>query len=224
MAASSIPSLSPVPCFEPRTEELKQRVLRMGSMVEEALNLARGVLAGPDRDAAPRIQGGDARIDALFVEIEEGCLEQLTVRRLRPRRRRREVVRLVLFLQIVRELERIGDYCKRLARTSEDLLPFQPLRATPILLNMLDRSRSLLTLSLEALARDDNDAWQRLESMDDVIDQDYATLYDAIARGSFGCDLTPEAIMLLVLVMRALERIGDHCLNISRRIWRFSCR
>ena len=61
-----------------RLSNLKQKLLRLGSMVEESAVLARAVLAVPDLEAAPQIRRGDDMIDGLYRELEEDCAQPVS--------------------------------------------------------------------------------------------------------------------------------------------------
>ena len=200
--------------FHEEQRALRLQVLCLGSMVEESLCLARAVLAGPNLELAPQVRLGDGRIDRLYKGLEEHCLFLLSHRR----SNQRETRQLIVYLQAIRDLERIGDYCKDLARTGERLLPYQPLAVRDGLLVMLDRSRSLLALALEALSCNDASAGQRLIALDDLVDQDYANIYEQLTKGRQLQSMPREAIVLTALASRALERLADHAVNVSRRI------
>ena len=77
-------------------------------MVEESAVLARSVLAVADMEAAPQIRRGDDQIDILYHELENNCTQLLTAKVL-PQQQVKEVLS---YIHCVRDLERIGDYCK----------------------------------------------------------------------------------------------------------------
>lgn len=193
---------------------LKLQVLRLGSMVEESLCLARAVLAGPNLELAPQVRLGDNRIDRLYRDLEERCLFLLSHRT----SNQQETRQLIVYLQAIRDLERIGDYCKDLSSTGERLLPYQPMAVCDSLLLMLDRSRSLLAMALEALSCNDASAGKRLIALDDLVDQDYANIYEQLTKGRQFQSMPREAIVLTALASCSLERLADHAVNVSRRI------
>ena len=200
--------------FHEEQRALRLQVLCLGSMVEESLCLARAVLAGPNLELAPQVRLGDNRINRLYRELEERCLSLLS----HHTSNQWETRQVIIYLQAIRDLERIGDYCKDLAVTGERLLPYQPLLVRDGLLMMLDRSRSLLALALEALSCNDASAGKRLTALDDLVDQDYANIYDQLTKGHRLRSMPREAIVLTALAIRALERLADHAVNVSRRI------
>jgi phosphate transport system protein len=195
---------------------LKQKLLRVGSMVEESAVLTRAVLAVPDLEAAPMVRRGDDRIDRLYRELEHDCRQLLTGRRLRGP----EVSEVLCYLHGVRDLERIGDYCKEVAELGEQLLPYQPLALREPLLTMLDRCRSLLSLALDGVSDGDAGACARLLALDDLVDHDYERLLKVLCDRELTIGLPAEATPLLVLTVRCLERMADHAVNVTRRMGR----
>jgi phosphate transport system protein len=201
-----------------RLNALKQKLLLLGSMVEEAAVLARAVLAVPDMEAAPQIRSGDDRIDLLYQQFEEDCTQLLTERVL-PRQQVREVLS---YLHCVRDLERVGDYCKELAELGEQLLPAQPVVFRDAILTMFDRCRSLLAQALDSVSEKDASAGERLQALDDLVDMDYAHLLGQLKELKqeqlAGSSL--DSVLLLVLLIRCIERMADHAVNASRRMAR----
>jgi phosphate transport system protein len=183
-------------------------------MVEESAVLTRAVLAVPDLEAAPMVRRGDDRIDRLYRELEHDCRQLLTGRRLRDP----EVGEVLSYLHGVRDLERIGDYCKEVAELGEQLLPYQPLALREPLLTMLDRCRSLLSLALDGVSDGDAGAGVRLLALDDLVDHDYERLLKLLCDREHTIGLPAEATPLLVLTVRCLERMADHAVNVSRRM------
>ena len=187
-------------------------------MVEESAVLARSVLAVADMEAAPQIRRGDDQIDILDHELENNCTQLLTAKVL-PQQQVREVLS---YIHCVRDLERIGDYCKELAELGERLLPSQPLPQRDAILTMLDRCRSLLALALDCVSEDDGSAGARLQNFDDLVDSDYELLLEQLMDPVPTTAASFEASLLLVLVLRCIERMADHAVNVSQRVARVS--
>jgi phosphate transport system protein len=195
---------------------LKQQLLLLGSMVEESAVLARAVLAVPDMEAAPQIRRGDDRIDLLYRQLEERCAVLLTERMLSSG----EVREVLSYLHCLRDLERFGDYCKELASLGEQLLPAQPVSQRDALLTMLDRCRSLLALALDCVSEEDSSAGEKLQALDDLVDRDYERLVEQLRDCGDGAPESREHQLLIVLVLRCIERMADHAVNVSQRVAR----
>ena len=83
---------------------------------------------------------------------------------------------------------------------------------------MLDRCRAMLAMSLESLIHLDAELGQGIKHKDDLVDMDYETLYESLVRSPLRAGETVESIVLLVLVIRYLERMADHATNIGNRV------
>lgn len=124
---------------------------------------------------------------------------------------------LSAFMQLVRDLERIGDYSKDLAEIAIKLFPYPPHPCTPQIEVMSHHAQAMLAASLVALADLDAQSGRSLKRLDDTVDDAYDTLYQTLAtqRDIKG---VVEPILLLVLVIRHLERMADHATNIGQRV------
>ena len=197
---------------------LKQQLLKLGSMVEESAVLARSVLAIADMEAVPQIRSSDDKIDILYHQLENNCTQLLTDKSLSQQ----QVREVLSYIHCVRDLERIGDYCKELAELGERLLPSQPLPQRDAILIMLDRCRSLLALALDCVSEDDGSAGAKLQNFDDLVDTDYEQLLEKMMDPIPTSAQAYEASLLLVLVLRCIERMADHAVNVSQRVARVS--
>jgi phosphate transport system protein len=184
-------------------------------MVEESAVLARAVLSGPDMEAAPQIRRGDDRIDKLYRRLEEECADLLCQKRLSQT----QVREVLSYMHCLRDLERFGDYCKELATLGEQLLPAQPVILRDDVLTMLDRCRSLLALALNSLSEEDLSAGARLQALDDLVDRDYERLVEELTETCTSSECRDHQLML-VLVLRCIERMADHAVNVSQRVAR----
>jgi phosphate transport system protein len=124
---------------------------------------------------------------------------------------------LSAFMQLIRDLERIGDYAENLAEIAIKLFPYPPHDCLPEIAVMSHHAQAMLAASLEALADLDATAGKTVKQLDDKVDDAYDDLYQALAhqRDIKG---VVEPILLLALVIRHLERMADHATNIGQRV------
>lgn len=192
---------------------LQRDVLRMGALVESSCLLAREALCDRNIDAAKNLKKHDKQVDQLYRQIEVDCINLLTLESPVTRD-----VRLVsALMQMIRDLERIGDYAKDIGEVSLKLFPYPPHDAIEQIQVMLDRCRSMVALSLLSLSELDVDAGREIKEKDDVVDDDYDRLFDLLVQSPSAAS-NVEPTVLLVLVIRYLERIADHATNIGRRV------
>ena len=191
---------------------IQRDVLRMGALVESSCLLAREALCDRNIDAAKRLKKHDKHVDQLYRQIEVDCVNLLTLEA--PVTRDLRLVSALM--QMIRDLERIGDYAKDIGEVSLKLFPYPTHAAMDQVQVMLDRCRSMVALSLLALSELDVEAGHEIKEKDDVVDDDYDRLYDLFIQTPISGSVEPT--VLLVLVIRYLERIADHATNIGRRV------
>lgn len=201
------------PHFERRIKRLERDILRMGALVEHSFRLSHQALFARNLAAAEEIPLLDKKIDQFYRQIELECATLLTLQSPVAQ----DLRRLSAFMQLVRDLERIGDYAKDLAEIAIKLFPYPPHACVPQIQVMFHHAQAMLAASLVALADLDAEAGREVKRLDDAVDTAYKTLYQTLAtqRDVKG---VVEPILLLALVIRHLERMADHATNIGQRV------
>lgn len=201
------------PSLDRRLTRIQRDVLKMGALVENSCLLAREGLCDRNLDAAKKIPIQDKQIDALYRQIEVDCTLLLSLEAPVT-----QDLRLVsAFMQMVRDLERIGDYAKSIGKLAIKLFPYPVHESMGEIETMLDRCRSMVALCLRSLSELDPEAGLELKNKDDVVDNDYDRLYQQLVNTP-AVTGSVEPIVLLVLVLRSLERIADHATNVGKRV------
>ncbi|HEY9873074.1 MAG TPA: phosphate signaling complex protein PhoU [Candidatus Obscuribacterales bacterium] len=199
--------------FKRRTRRLEQDVLRMGALVENSFRLSHEALFARNLAVAKEIPLLDKQIDQFYRQIELDCAALMTLEAPVAQ----DMRLLSAFMQLVRDLERIGDYAKDLGEIAIKLFPYPPHPCLPDVELMSHHAQAMLASSLVALADLDAIAGLQVKQMDDTVDTAYETIYQTLAyqRDIKG---VVEPILLLVLVIRHLERMADHATNIGQRV------
>ena len=185
----------------------------MGALVESSCLLAREALCDRNIDAARNLKKHDKQVDHLYRQIEVDCINLITLES--PVTKDLRLVSALM--QMIRDLERIGDYSKDIGEVSLKLFPYPPHELIDQIQVMLDRCRSMVALSLLSLSELDAEAGREIKEKDDVVDDDYDRLFDLLVQAPPVSGIV-EPTVLLVLVIRYLERIADHATNIGRRV------
>ena len=201
------------PSLVRRLTRVQREVLKMGALVENSCMLAREALCNRDLDAAKKIPIQDKEIDSLYRQIEVDCTTLLSLEAPVT-----QDLRLVsAFMQMVRDLERIGDYTKSIGNSAIKLFPYPVHDCMQEIETMLDRCRSMVALCLRSLSELDPEAGIELKHKDDVVDDDYDRIYQQLIEAQ-PVNGSVEPIILMVLVIRSLERIADHATNVGKRV------
>lgn len=199
--------------FNRQLRSVQRDVLRMGALVEHSFLLARRSLFERDLDAAKQIAIQDKQIDQFYRQIELDCVNLIALQS--PMLHNLRLLSAIM--QLVRDLERIGDYAKDLGEVAVKLFPYPVHPCMGRIQLMSDRCRAMLAISLASLSDLDAKSGLDLKVRDDDVDTDYEEVYTMLTRqpnvhGSI------EQIVLMVLAIRYLERMADHATNIGKRV------
>ncbi|MGB5970611.1 MAG: phosphate signaling complex protein PhoU [Spirulinaceae cyanobacterium] len=199
--------------FERALRRLQQEVLRMGALVEQSFRLSHQTLFERNLQVLEEINSLDDQIDDYYRQIERECAALMTLQS--PVAQDLRI--LSAFMQLVRDLERIGDYAEDLAEMAIKLLPYPPHHCLGEVETMSRHAQAMLAVSLVALTDLEPNAGQIVKKLDDTVDEAYDNLYNTLAsqRDIKG---VVEPILILGLVIRHLERMADHATNIAQRV------
>ena len=199
--------------FERRLKRLERDILRMGALVEQSFRLCHQALFACNLDAAKELPSLDKQIDHFYRQIEMECAALLTLEAPVAK----DLRLLSAFMQLVRDLERIGDYAEDIGEIAIKLFPYPPHKSVPQIEVMSHHAQAMLAASLVSLADLDAQAGQQVKRLDDAVDIAYDQVYQTLAteRDIKG---VVEPIILLALVIRHIERMADHATNIGQRV------
>jgi phosphate transport system protein len=185
----------------------------MGALVENSCWLARKALFEQDLEAAYQIVLQDKQIDQLYRQIELDCVSLIALQTPVSQ----DLRLLSALMQLIRDLERIGDYAEDLGEIAVKLFAYPVHPCMGRVQIMFDRCRAMLAMGLAALSDMDAESGLDIKMKDDAVDSDYESLYNLLARQT-DIQGSIEPFVLLVLVIRHLERMADHATNIGKRV------
>jgi len=200
--------------FHQALEEMQQDVLTMGQMVNQAIEASIQALKKRDVQWSQRIIEGDREINRKRFEIEEQCLSLLATQQPMAR----DLRTIAAVLNIITDLERMGDHAEGIARINimlgeESLL--KPLIDIP---RMADKARSMLEQSLQAFIQRDVQKAKDLCEEDDEVDELYNQVYRELLTFMLQDPKTITRATYLLWVAHNLERIADRVTNICERV------
>ena len=199
--------------FERSLNKIQQDVLRMGTLVEQSFRMSHQCLFEREIDAAKKIIELDKRIDQYYRQIELDCATLMTLQAPVAQ----DLRFLSALMQLVRDLERIGDYAQDLTEMAVKLVKYPPQSCLSEIAMMSEQAQLMLATSLVALADLDVETGRSIKKLDDTVDIAYESIYKKLAyqRDVPG---VVEPILLLGLIIRHLERMADHATNIGQRV------
>ncbi len=200
--------------FDEKLAELKEKLLRMSSLVEEAISDAIKSLAERKPELAEKVIQSDSVINMIEIEIDELSLQLLALHQ--PEAGDLRFVASIM--KINGDLERMGDLAVNIAQCTARLLKVAPLKPLIDIPRMASAVQGMLNDSLNAFVRRDAQLAKSVCQRDDEVDN----LNDQIFRDLLACMLADqksiERAVELILVARHLERIADHSTNICEDV------
>jgi len=202
---------------EKELSALKEEVSQMWKLVISQLEKAKQAFLAGNTETAREIVSREKRVDAFELKIDADCENYIAL--FSP-----VAIDLRLLLSLIKissTLERIGDFCEGIARhvIEEDFSVLESELVEELQLEtMFDTLISMLTDSFVALESENTKMSGRILSKDEEVDSLYRNSFN-ILDDYF--HKKPEHIrsgLKMILLIKKLERIGDHCSNIVEEI------
>ena len=200
--------------FHKKLNEIKDDVIVLGGLVGDAVQRSVDALTTRDLELAKRIVAGDKRINQLRFDIEEKCVQLIATQQ--PLASDLRV--LVAVLNIITEMERIGDYAVGISKITimiGDEPPLKPLVDIP---RMAEKTVDMLKRSLDAFVACDAETATRITAEDDVVDDLYAKVFQELLGFMMKDGETVTRATRLIWVAHDLERSADRVTNICERV------
>ena len=197
--------------FDSVLDDLRERLLRMGSLSEAILEKAVRAVWERRPDLAREVRIDDLEIDRLDLDIDEAVLRALALQAPVA-----EDLRQVIAIKMMAtDLERVGDLARNIAKSALRLAERPPLVIPPKLQEVADEARRVLKLALDSFVDADPAKAQAVLDADDRIDDDQERVVrEAIAAIGAHPELTSQEVDL-ILIAKNLERVADHATNIA---------
>ena len=200
--------------FWAELRRLQEEVLALGRMVEDALVEAVDLLKRQDLAGARRLVAEDRLINEKRFEIEADAMVLIATQQ--PMASDLRI--LAAILEIVTELERMGDYAKGIGRIClmiGDKPLVKPLVDIPL---MASKVRDMLHEALDAFVRQDVELARAIPAKDDEIDNLYNQVYRELLTYIMADPQTIDGATHLLWVAHNLERTADRVTNICERV------
>ncbi len=195
---------------------LREDLLRMGSMVEQALLRALHALETWDALEAARVTDEDPKIDAAWRDLEERTIRLLATQQPVVASDLRLITTVTA---IAGELERIGDYANSIARRVRRAVRRPVLFIPPAQIHeMAALAIQMVNTSLEAFLRQDTALAHSLTTTDERVDELEDVLRERLIAEAQARPEQIEAVIDLLDVVHALERSADRATNIGERV------
>src|ERR1700751_2075313 len=200
--------------FEKDLNELKERLLWMGTLAERPFHQAVHPFLDSDEQLAKRVLEEEDAINELQIELDDRVVQLLALHQLMA-----VDLRFVLAVsRINNDLERIGDQAVNIAQSSVRILRHPRVKPYVDLPRMTEVVEEMVRDALNAVVRRDTDLAHKVLSMDDQVDHYRDQIFRELLTYMMGESSVVFPAFELILVAKNLERIGDHATNIAEDV------
>ncbi len=201
--------------FNEEMEDIRNKVLAMGGLVEQQVDLATKAFMGFDMESAEKVVQQDQLVNDLEKNIDHDCTEIMAKRQPAAF----DLRMLIATIKIITDLERIGDEAARIAKMTMRLegADFYQDKYYEIE-HLLEMVKEMLNGALDAYARTDIDEVIAITGQDAKVDREYTSITRQLITQMMENPRNITRALDMLWTARALERIGDHSCNVCEHV------
>lgn len=200
--------------FEIELDQLRTNIIKMGSLVDEQIDLAIAALLESNMERAKFVIERDKRVDEYDNLIDAQCerifaLSQPVAIDLRL---------IMAALKINHELERVGDIAVNIAERALPLQHYGNLIKISKVSDMSSIAREMVKHAIDSFVNNDPELAREILTKDDVVDEFNKNIfYQLVAEMKKNPEII-EPAMHIIILSRHLERLADHATNIAEDV------
>ena len=199
--------------YEADLAALKGSLARMSRLSADAVEDALEALCTADAEEAKGIIKGDTEVNRMERDIEHRCMTLL----LRQQPVAGDLRRISTAMKVVTDIERIGDHAADIAEIIPHLVTVRK-EGDPAVsqaIAMGKKAHQMILDALAALMAEDEQAARKVIAADDAVDYDFNAIKHQLAQEIAEDPGKVDAALDLLMVIKYLERIGDHAVNVA---------
>ena len=200
--------------FDEDLKNLKEKLLKMSSLVEESIGTSIKALMERNAELAYKVIKSDDVVNMLEIEIDDLCLKLLALHQPTAG----DLRFITSTMKINNDLERIGDLAVNIGQRTLDLLKVPPLKLRLDIPKMAAAAQDMLKDSLNAFVNKDSQLAYEVCKRDDEVDDLNHDIFVTLLKANPEDQKPLERVLDLVLVAKNLERVADHSTNICEDI------
>jgi len=199
--------------YEADLAALKGLLARMSQLSADAVEDALEALCTADAEEAKGIIKGDTEVNRMERDIEHRCMTLL----LRQQPVAGDLRRISTAMKVVTDIERIGDHASDIAEIIPHLVTVRK-EGDPAVSQAIAMGRKAYQMiqdAMAALTAEDELAARKVIAADDAVDFDFNAIKHTLAQEIAADPAKVDAALDLLMVIKYLERIGDHAVNVA---------
>lgn len=197
--------------FTEALQNLEQEIVKMSTLVEEAIQRAVDAFENKDTDTASKIIEGDEVINKLHISIEDTCTMLLATEQPVAS----DLRRIITVIKIASNLERVGDHAVHLSQTTIRLAQHAYIdRVTGLIPHMAEIGLAMIRDAIDSFVQRDVEKAKRTADLDEKIDELHRKLFGILIDSMKEDKKYIEQATDLLFINRFMERLGDHVANI----------
>ena len=201
--------------FNEEMEDIRNKVLAMGGLVEQQVDLATKAFMGYDMESAETVVQQDQLVNELEKNIDHECSEIIA----RRQPAAFDLRMLIATIKIITDLERIGDEAARIARMTMRLEGSDYYQDKYFEIeHLLEFVKDMLNGALDAYARTDVEEVVEITAQDAKVDREYTSITRQLITQMMENPRNITRALDMLWTARALERIGDHACNVCEHV------
>lgn len=197
--------------FDRQLEQLNNELINMGSLIEEAIEMAITALMKQDAKKAKEIVDFDEEIDEKEREIESLCLKLL----LQQQPVARDLRQISAALKMITDMERIGDHAADISEMTLSMADAPYMIKPDCIQKMAVETIDMVIRSVNAFVNKDLEAARWVIKRDDVVDELFDSVKNRLIDLINSNKENGEQASDMLMVAKYFERIGDHATNIA---------
>jgi phosphate transport system protein len=200
--------------FDEELNALKERILRMGALVETQVASAIKALVERDTELAKTVIATDHQVNAYDVEIDEECIRLLALRQPTAS----DLRFITTAMKISTDLERMSDLAEDICERAVELADEPQLKPYIDIPRMAERARQMVKEALDAFVNRNADLARKVCRDDAFVDELTSQIFRELLSFMIEDPQTIRRAIRITFVAKYIERIADHATNVAEMV------
>jgi phosphate transport system protein len=202
--------------FNKELEDVRNKVVNMGELVEQQIELAITAFSTGDMEMAELVIKQDNQVDALEMAIDQECVQILALRQPEAF----DLRLLITVIKVINELEHVGDLAERIAKIAIQLSSTDNNKDNQYceLEHLAELVQNMLHDALDAFTRMNIEDVTTITALDKNIDREYSSIIRQLITRMMENPRNINRMLEVLWIARSLERIGELACNVCEHL------